>query len=150
MGVLKYVKTHINKLNTLSQSIFKSYHSDIDNLRKKNKIINNNIGTYKYDIKDVFDITIKSCSDNFTIRDSINKNSSFNDTYLSTVNYWLNKVYDLNNFDDTYYKIYEFSKLIRKSLFIDKNNDLKHLYKKYNIFAGDGTVSECSFKNNYG
>ena len=64
MGVLKYVKTHINKLNTLSQSIFKSYHSDIDNLRKKNKIINNNIGTYKYDIKDVFDITIKSNAGN--------------------------------------------------------------------------------------
>ena len=150
MTVLNYVKTQINKLNKFSLDVFGSFFSDIKHLRKKSKTIDNNVGTHTYDIKDVYNIVINSCSDNTTIRDSINKDSSFNDTYLSTVNYWLSKVYKLSTFDDQYYKIYQFSESIRKSLFIHKNNPLRRIYNKYNVFAGDGTVSECSFKNSYG
>ena len=91
MRLLKYVKTRIDKLNELSLSIFNSFFFVVKDLRKKSKTINNDIGTYTYDIKDVYNIVINSCSDNKTIGDSINKDSSFNDTYLSTVNYWLNK-----------------------------------------------------------
>ena len=150
MTVLNYVKTQINKLNKFSLDVFGSFFSDIKHLRKKSKTIDNNVGTHTYDIKDVYNIVINSCSDNTTIRDSINKDSSFNDTYLSTVNYWLSKVYKLSTFDDQYYKIYQFSESIQKSLFIHKNNPLRRIYNKYNVFAGDGTVSECSFKNSYG
>ena len=150
MGVLKYVKTCIGKLNKLSLSIFYSFHNDIKNLRKKNKTVSNDVGTYQYDIKDIFDVIINSCKDNATLRDSIDKNSNFNDTYISTPNYWLCKVYGLNTFDDMYYKIYKFANSIRKSLYISKNNPLYHLYKKYNIFAGDGTICKCSFRNEHG
>jgi hypothetical protein len=33
---------------------------------------------------------------------------------------------------------------------VPKYDPLKRIYNKYNILAGDGTVSECSFKNNHG
>ena len=33
---------------------------------------------------------------------------------------------------------------------MSNNDPLKHIYNKYNIFAGDGTVCDCSFKNNHG
>ena len=121
MGALKYVKTCIGKLNKLSLSIFNSFHNDIKGLIKKTKTVSNDIGTYQYDIKDIFDIIINSCKDNATLRDSIDKNSNFNDTYISTPNYWLSKVYELNTFDDMYYKIYQFADSIRKSLYISKN-----------------------------
>ena len=141
MGLLKFVKIRIDKLNELSLSIFNSFFFVVKNLRVKSKTINNDTGTRVYDIKDVYNIVINSCSDNKTIRDSINNDSSFNDTYISTVNYWLNKTYKLDKFDDQYYKIYQFSESIQKTLFMSNNDPLKHIYNKYNIFAGDGTNS---------
>lgn len=76
MGLLKYVNNQINKLNDLSLPIFRSFLSDVDNLRKKNKTINNDIGTYTYDIKDIYNIVINYYSNGKTIRDSIDKKSS--------------------------------------------------------------------------
>ena len=104
MGLLKYVETQINKLDDSSTSLFRSFLTDVECLRKKGKTINNNIGTYMHDVKDIFNVVIRSCSDNTTTRESIDKNSSFNDTYVSGISYWLNKVYDLNTFTDQYYK----------------------------------------------
>ena len=52
--------------------------------------------------------------------------------------------------DDMYYKIYHFSECIDKSIFISYNDPLTNIYKKYNVLAGDGTVSNVSFKNNHG
>ena len=78
MGLLKYVKTQINKLDDSSISLFRSVLTDIECLRKKGKTINNDIGTYMHNVKDIFNVVIRSCSDNTTIRESIDKNSSFN------------------------------------------------------------------------
>lgn len=150
MGMLKYVTNCIEKLNKLSLSIFKSFHHDIKNLRKKDKTVSNNVGTYKYNIEDIFNVIINSCGDNITLRDSIDKSSSFNDTHLSTLNYWLNKVYEFSSFDDMYFKVYQFADSLRECLFLTKNNPLYRIYKKYNVLAGDGTVCECSFKNKFG
>lgn len=150
MGLLKYVETQINKLDDSSTSLFRSFLTDVECLRKKGKTINNNIGTYMHDVKDIFNVVIRSCSDNTTTRESIDKNSSFNDTYVSGISYWLNKVYDLNTFTDQYYKIYQLADSIRKTLFIFKNNPLRRIYNMYNVLVGDGTVCKCSFRNDHG
>ena len=85
MGLLKYVKTQINKLDDSSTSLFRSVLTDIECLRKKGKTINNDIGTYMHNVKDIFNVVIRSCSDNTTVRESIDKNSSFNDTYRKRI-----------------------------------------------------------------
>lgn len=145
MGKLKYTKHIINKLNDLSLSIFNSFYSYIKKLRIKNNTVSN-----VYDIKDLFGIIINSCSDNATLRGSINKNSNFNDSYLSTLCYWLNKLYASDLLYDMYYKIYHFSECIDKSIFISNNDPLIDIYNEYNVLAGDGTISNTSFKNNNG
>ena len=135
----------MGKLNGLLLSIFKSFYSYIKKLR-----IKNNTSSNVYDIKDLFGIIINSCSDNATLRGSINKNSNFNDSYLSTLCYWLNKLYVSDLLYDMYYKIYHFSECIDKSIFISNNDPLIDIYNEYNVLAGDGTISNTSFKNNNG
>ena len=51
---------------------------------------------------------------------------------------------------DMYYKIYHFSECIDKSIFISNNDPLIDIYNEYNVLAGDGTISNTSFKNNNG
>ena len=145
MGKLKYTKHIINKLNDLSLPIFRSFYSYIKKLRIKNNTVSN-----VYDIKDLFGIIINSCSDNATLRGSINKNSNFNDSYLSTLCYWLNKLYVSDLLYGMYYKVYRFSECIDKSIFISNNDPLIDIYNEYNVLAGDGTISNTSFKNNNG
>ena len=149
MGKLNYVNNVINKLNDMSLSIFESFNSYIKKLRVKKKITNNAY-INEYNVCDIFGIVINSCNDNTTLRDSANKNSNFNDSHLSTMYYWLKKVYDTDILDDMYYKIYQFSECIVKSIFISCNDQLINIYKNYNVLAGDGTISNVSFKNDHG
>ena len=124
MGKLNYVDNIINKLNDISLSIFESFNSYIKKLRTKKKVTNN-----EYNVCDIFDIVINSCSDNTTLRDSTNKNSNFNDSHLSTMHYWLKKVYDTDMLDNMYYNIYHFSECIDKSIFISCNDPLTNICK---------------------
>jgi hypothetical protein len=148
MGKLNYTVSIINELDKLSLSIFEPFFTYITNLRIKNKTCNADNRTYN--IEDIFNVIINHCSDNTTLRDSIDYNSNFNDTPLSTLSYWLNKIYKYELFDDAYYNIYNFSNSLKNYLFLSPDDPLFDLYSNYNILVGDGTISNASFKNDQG
>ena len=82
-----------DKLSKLSISIFKNFYNEIIILRKRKKTITKDIGQITYDLGDLFNFVIEYCKDNTTLRKSLDTASHFNDTYLSTTQYWLTKIY---------------------------------------------------------
>ena len=137
-----------NELSKTTITIFKDLYNEIIYLRKKE--IKKDIGKFTYDLGDLFNFIIEYCGDNTTIRKSLDTASHFNDTYLSTSQYWLSKIYNSKSLYDTYHLIYNYASSLNSSIFIDQNNPIKNLHQKYNIYAGDGTVCECNFKNSDG
>jgi hypothetical protein len=139
-----------DKLSKLSISIFKNFYNEIIILRKRKKTITKDIGQITYDLGDLFNFVIEYCKDNTTLRKSLDTASHFNDTYLSTTQYWLTKIYTNKSLYDTYHLIYNYASSLNFLIFLDPTNPIYVLHKKYNIYVGDGTVCECNFKNSGG
>jgi len=129
-------------------------------------ITNLQIRESKIDVKDVFKMMIASSFNN-------NNYSNFTERFrLDTaspgnLSYWRVKIYDCN-FSDLYKQCYDYYKTNKENIFNDfpidrpvininnaanqkqyniKINNLKHVFKRYNVKVGDGTVINCAVKN---
>ena len=129
-------------------------------------ITNLQIRESKIDVKDVFKMMIASSFNN-------NNYSNFTERFrLDTaspgnLSYWRVKIYDCD-FSDLYKQCYDYYKTNKENIFNDlpidrpvininnaanqrqydiKINNLKHVFKRYNVKVGDGTVINCAVKN---
>lgn len=129
-------------INTIILDINK-LHKEVLSLQQRKK---------KYDIFDVFR-TIIAASNGTPYCTHTN---NYNLDLISTGNfsYWTTKIYgvDLSESYKTYYEKYiNLSTNHSRNYYNDiaNKNDYNslHLFERYNILAGDGTISNCSIKN---
>jgi hypothetical protein len=99
----------INNLSKTSIDIFKKFYEEIKCLRKRKRVVIKEIGEINYDLRDLFNLIINNCSDNTNLTKALDISSHFNDTYPSTIQYWLSKIYSSKTFYDTYYSIYNYA-----------------------------------------